>query len=185
MSAGNRERGTGNGKRPFPSNERDFPALVPANAGSGESAPVVASSDFDVPAPIVAAAAALPVAGSPYPVPRFALIAGEVSGDQLGAGLIAELRRRHPHAQFAGVGGEAMRDAGLDAWYDCSALAVMGLAEVVRHLPRLLRLRRALRARLLWSYAPPQRFTRNVTPCPKTKSLQPPRFPFQMLVSIV
>ncbi len=42
-----------------------------------------------------------------------------------------------------------MRDAGLDAWYDCSALAVMGLAEVVRHLPRLLRLRRVLRARLL------------------------------------
>jgi len=42
-----------------------------------------------------------------------------------------------------------MRDAGLDAWRDCSALAVMGLAEVVRHLPRLLKLRRTLRQRLL------------------------------------
>ncbi len=42
-----------------------------------------------------------------------------------------------------------MRGAGLDAWHDCSALAVMGLAEVVRHLPRLLRLRRSLRERLL------------------------------------
>jgi len=80
---------------------------------------------------------------------RIALVAGEASGDQLGAGLIAELRRRHPQAQFAGVGGAAMRDAGLDAWHDCSALAVMGLSEVVRHLPRLLKLRRALRQRLL------------------------------------
>ncbi len=80
---------------------------------------------------------------------RIALVAGEASGDQLGAALIAELRRRHPQAQFAGVGGVAMRGAGLDAWQDCSVLAVMGLAEVVRHLPRLLLLRRTLRARLL------------------------------------
>ena len=80
---------------------------------------------------------------------RIALVAGEASGDQLGAGLIAELRRRHPQAQFAGVGGAAMRAAGLDAWHDCSALAVMGLAEVARHLPRLLRLRYTLRRRLL------------------------------------
>ena len=42
-----------------------------------------------------------------------------------------------------------MRNAGLDAWHDCSALAVMGLAEVVRHLPRLLQLRRGLRQRLI------------------------------------
>ncbi len=42
-----------------------------------------------------------------------------------------------------------MRAAGFDAWFDASELAVMGLAEVLRHLPRLLRLRRALRARLL------------------------------------
>ena len=80
---------------------------------------------------------------------RIALVAGEASGDQLGAGLIAELRRRHPDAEFAGVGGAAMRAAGLNAWHDCSALAVMGYAEVVRHLPRLLKLRRDLRERLL------------------------------------
>ncbi|HEV2606753.1 MAG TPA: lipid-A-disaccharide synthase [Xanthomonadaceae bacterium] len=83
-----------------------------------------------------------------HPV-RIALVAGEASGDQIGAGLIAELQRRHPQAEFAGVGGDAMRAAGLDAWQDCSALAVMGLAEVVRHLPRLLRLRRGLRQRLI------------------------------------
>ncbi len=91
---------------------------------------------------------------SPLPIPdnaalRVALVAGEISGDQLGAGLIAELRARFPNAQFAGIGGAAMRAEGLDAWHDCSELAVMGLAEVLRHLPRLLRLRWRLRRRLL------------------------------------
>lgn len=80
---------------------------------------------------------------------RIALCAGEASGDTLGAGLVAQLRARYPHAQFAGIGGEQMRAAGLDAWHDASELAVMGLAEVLRHLPRLLRLRRAFRERLL------------------------------------
>ena len=80
---------------------------------------------------------------------RIALVAGEASGDLLGAGLVAELRRRFPDAEFAGIGGEAMRAAGMDTWYDATELAVMGLAEVLRHLPRLLRLRRTLRDRLL------------------------------------
>ena len=80
---------------------------------------------------------------------RIALVAGEASGDMLGAGLIAELRQRYPHAEFAGIGGDAMRAAGMDTWFDASELAVMGLAEVLRHLPRLLRLRRAFRTRTL------------------------------------
>ena len=73
---------------------------------------------------------------------RFALVAGEASGDLLGAGLIERLRERYPDAEFAGVGGDAMRAAGLDAWHDASELAVMGLSEVLAHLPRLLSLRR-------------------------------------------
>jgi len=83
------------------------------------------------------------------PTVKIALIAGEASGDLLGAGLIAALRERFPHAVFAGVGGPSMRAAGFDAWHDASELAVMGLSEVLRHLPRLVRLRRRLRARLL------------------------------------
>ena len=80
---------------------------------------------------------------------RIALVAGEASGDLLGAGLIAELRKRYPDAQFAGIGGDAMRGAGMDTWFDAAELAVMGLSEVLRHLPRLLRLRRSLRERVL------------------------------------
>ncbi len=91
-----------------------------------------------------------PVSGLPSPgAPRIALCAGEASGDLLGAGLIEQLRARFPEAEFAGIGGDAMRAAGLDAWHDAAELAVMGLAEVLSHLPRLLRLRRALRERLL------------------------------------
>ncbi|MEO6155143.1 MAG: lipid-A-disaccharide synthase [Thermomonas sp.] len=80
---------------------------------------------------------------------RIALCAGETSGDQLGAGLICELRKRYPDAEFAGIGGDGMRAAGLDAWIDSSELSVMGLAEVLAHLPRLLRLRRTFRQRVL------------------------------------
>ena len=89
---------------------------------------------------------------SPFPIPgpkRFALVAGEASGDLLGAGLIAALRERFPDAVFAGVGGPRMIAAGLDPWHSSDELAVMGLVEVLRHLPRLLSIRRDVRRRVL------------------------------------
>ncbi|MDP1697120.1 MAG: lipid-A-disaccharide synthase [Xanthomonadaceae bacterium] len=79
---------------------------------------------------------------------RIALVAGEASGDSLGGGLMTALRQRLGAVSFAGIGGPQMREAGLDGWHDCSELAVMGLTEVLRHLPRLLRLRRQLDSRL-------------------------------------
>ncbi|WP_417472791.1 lipid-A-disaccharide synthase [Luteimonas mephitis] len=86
----------------------------------------------------------------PDPVPkRFVLCAGEASGDLLGAGLIEQLRARFPDARFAGIGGDAMRAAGFDAWHDAQELAVMGFAEVLAHLPRLLKLRSAFHKRVL------------------------------------
>ncbi|CAN5338393.1 lipid-A-disaccharide synthase [soil metagenome] len=81
--------------------------------------------------------------------PLFGVVAGEASGDLLGAGLIQELRGLRPELQFAGVAGPAMRREGCEAWVDADALAVMGLTEVLRHLPRLIRTRRALAQRFL------------------------------------
>ncbi|MFC5741904.1 lipid-A-disaccharide synthase [Dyella tabacisoli] len=78
-----------------------------------------------------------------------ALIAGEDSGDQLGADLIVALRQRYPSARFVGIGGARMQAQGFESWYDIGELSVMGFAEVIRHLPRLLRLRKSLVARLL------------------------------------
>lgn len=77
-----------------------------------------------------------------------AVVAGEASGDQLGAALIESIRRRDPARRFIGVAGPAMRAAGCEAWYDTEDLSVMGLAEVLRHLPRLVRIRNGLLRRL-------------------------------------
>jgi lipid-A-disaccharide synthase len=72
---------------------------------------------------------------------RYVLVAGEASGDALGAGLITALRQRMPQAQFFGVGGPLMAHAGQVQWFAAEELAVMGLFEVLRHLPRLLKRR--------------------------------------------
>ena len=80
---------------------------------------------------------------------RIALVAGETSGDTLGAALMEALRRQFPRAEFAGVAGPKMKAAGCVAWHDIEELAVMGLTEVLKHLPRLMRLRRDLRQRIL------------------------------------
>lgn len=78
-----------------------------------------------------------------------AMVAGETSGDLLGAELIRELRRQRPELAFAGIGGPQMGSAGCTLWHDAETLAVRGYAEVLRHLPRLLLLRRDLVRRLL------------------------------------
>ena len=78
---------------------------------------------------------------------RFALVAGEVSGDILGGSLIRALRARFPDATFYGVAGPRMVEAGCEAIESIEALSVMGLAEVLKDLPRLLQLRSSLARR--------------------------------------
>ena len=80
---------------------------------------------------------------------RVGLVAGEASGDALGGGLIAALKDRSPQAQFMGVAGPRMIAAGCRPWYRAEELSVMGLAEVLQHLPRLMRLRRDILRRFL------------------------------------
>ena len=74
-------------------------------------------------------------------MPLIHILAGEASGDVLGARLIAALRRARPGLEFAGIGGPRMAEQELDSLFPLSDLAVMGLAEV---LPRIVMLRRRL-----------------------------------------
>lgn len=87
---------------------------------------------------------------------KIALVAGEASGDLLGAGLISALRKRVPDAKIEGVAGPAMMAAGCSRLADAEALAVMGLIEPLAEIPRLLRLRSSLVRR--WRAAPPDVF---------------------------
>ena len=87
---------------------------------------------------------------------RIGIVVGEVSGDQLGAGLIRALQALDPGVQIEGVAGSAMRKAGCEVWENAESLAVMGLVEPIKVLPRLLRLRRSLIRR--WLENPPDVF---------------------------
>ena len=76
--------------------------------------------------------------------PKIAIVAGEHSGDLLGAGLMQAISKRHPGAYFIGVGGPLMAEQGMDSYFPMDDLAVMGIAEVVQQLPKLLRHRKKL-----------------------------------------
>lgn len=81
--------------------------------------------------------------------PRIFLSAGEASGEHYGALLIAALRKLAPNAEFFGMGGQRMEALGLKRIVRSEDVAVMGIAEVVRHLPRIYREYRKLKDSVL------------------------------------
>nr|WP_294863731.1 lipid-A-disaccharide synthase [uncultured Pseudogulbenkiania sp.] len=80
---------------------------------------------------------------------KVAMVAGEASGDLLGAHLMAALKARHPEIEFAGIGGPRMQAQGLYSVVPQERLAVRGYAEVLSRLPELLRIRAHLRDGLI------------------------------------
>ena len=82
------------------------------------------------------------------------IVAGEASGDALGAQLIHAVRERMPGARFAGIGGPRMESAGCEIWHPMSKLALRGYVEVLTHLPELVRIRRDVFRRLRSIKAP-------------------------------
>lgn len=87
---------------------------------------------------------------------RIAIIAGEPSGDILGARLIQSLKAHFPDAQFEGIAGKEMQAAGCESLFPLESLSHMGLVEVLKVLPELLKIRRALVKR--WTENPPDLF---------------------------
>jgi lipid-A-disaccharide synthase len=86
------------------------------------------------------------VAGDPILV---GVVAGEASGDFLGAHLIAALRERVPNLRFVGIGGPRMEGQGLESWFPMEKLSVRGYVEVLRHFLEILSIRRKLERRLI------------------------------------
>ncbi|MBT8145393.1 MAG: lipid-A-disaccharide synthase, partial [Gammaproteobacteria bacterium] len=80
---------------------------------------------------------------------RIGMVAGEKSGDNLGAGFIREFLTRHPDARFEGIGGPAMIELGFHSLFPMERLSVMGFIEPLSRLPELLSINRRLKAHFL------------------------------------
>src|SRR5687767_3254774 len=77
------------------------------------------------------------------------IVAGEASGDQLGAHLMRALSAKHPDLRFVGIGGPKMEALGMEVLFPMEKLAVHGLVEVLRHYFEIVGIRRRLKRRFL------------------------------------
>ena len=87
---------------------------------------------------------------------RIGMVAGEPSGDVLAAGMVAELKRQYPDAIIEGIGGTYMQKNGFHSLFDMEILSVMGLVEVLSHLPAILKVKKQLLAH--FEHNPPDIF---------------------------
>ena len=87
---------------------------------------------------------------------KFAIVAGESSGDLLGSKIIASIQELCPDATFEGIAGPKMVKVGCKQWFKSSELSVMGIFGVLKHLPRILKVRKGLMKKILKN--PPDAF---------------------------
>ena len=87
---------------------------------------------------------------------KFVIVAGESSGDLLGSKIIAAIQDHCPDATFEGIAGPKMAQVGCKQWFSSSELSVMGIFGVLKHLPRILKVRKELTQKILKS--PPDAF---------------------------
>ena len=79
----------------------------------------------------------------------FVILAGESSGDNIGSSIINELRKKNPNHEFKGIAGPKMIEAGCEPWFDIKDLSVMGIVNVLKHIPRLLKIRKQVIKKIL------------------------------------
>ncbi len=91
-----------------------------------------------------------------YQLKKIAIIAGESSGDILGAGLIEKLKEKYPWLKVEGIGGPLMQANGCQSLYPMERLSVMGIVPILKRLPELLKMRKQLAKR--WKKSPPDLF---------------------------
>lgn len=87
------------------------------------------------------------------PSRKIVLVCAEPSGDMLASRLLDQLKQQDPNIQICGIGGPLCQAQGLQSWFNMDELSVMGLVEVIKHLPRLLSIRKELKQKIL-DFAP-------------------------------
>ena len=80
---------------------------------------------------------------------KFVIVAGESSGDLLGSRIIASIKDNYPDATFKGIAGPKMIQSGCKKWFSSSELSVMGIFGVLKHLSRILKIRKKLTQKIL------------------------------------